>query len=122
MHSKIGKQPHKLSLLSKLTKPFALMIGDRDNTLPFCFKDFFVLFKKLSSIFRFIYYPSLLVVVNDRINQLFFLFVLVEPLHLLDVFRAFPQLQTKNNCYTKNLKHPLETKNATLLRTKHVIF
>ena len=81
-------------------KHFALMIGDRDNTLPFRSKDLFVFFNKVCSTFWVIYYPSLLVelfylnhvVVNERINQLFFYFLLAEPLCPLDVFKAFPQL------------------------------
>ena len=61
VHSKIGNQPHKLFLLSKPTEHFAMMIGDRYNTFPFHSKDLFVVFGKVCSIFRFIYYPSLLV-------------------------------------------------------------
>ena len=59
--------------------------------------------------------------------QLFF----IEPPCLLGVFRTSPQLQTKNNRYTINLKHPLQTKipmsnlilrlSATPLGTKRVL-
>ena len=130
MDSKTGNQPHKLSLLSKPTKLFVLVIDDRDNTLPFRSKDLFLLFEKICSIFRASYYPSLLVefsylnyvVVNERINQLFSYFLLVEPLRLLDVFKAFSQLYTKNNRCTINLKDPLQTKNATMFRVKDVFF
>ena len=42
-------------------------------------------------------------------------------LYLLAVFRVSPQLKTKNNRYARNVKHPLQTKDATPLSTKHIL-
>ena len=84
-------------------KHFALMIGDRDNTLPFCSKDLFVFFDKVCSIFRVIYYPSLLVelfclnhvVVNERINQLFFISSWLSRFVLLTFSKPFRKYKQK---------------------------
>ena len=45
-----------------------------------------------------------------RHYQLLFDFIFVKMLCLLAVFRFSPHLKTKNDCYTINLKHLLQTK------------
>ena len=85
---------------------------------PFCAKDFFILLNDISGIFRFIHFHGSFVqlfcfncvVVHERIYQLLFHFFFVESLRLLDVFKTFSPLKTKNNQYTINLKHPLQIK------------
>ena len=76
----------------------------------FCFIGFLVLFFCFNR-----------VIVNEEIYQLLFYIFFFKTLCLLAVFRVFPHLKTKNKRYTINLKHPLQTKNATPLRTKCVL-
>ena len=94
------------------------MMRDSDDNLPFSAKDFFILLNDTSSIFGFIHFFGSFVqlfcfncvIINEKIYQLlFYFFFFVESPRLLKVFRAF-QLKTKNNRYTINLKHLLQTK------------
>ena len=109
---------HKLFPLPKPTEHFPLMMRDSDDNLPFSAKDFFILLNDTSSIFGFIHFFGSFVqlfcfncvIINEKIYQLlFYFFFFVESPRLLKVFRAF-QLKTKNNRYTINLKHLLQTK------------
>ena len=54
--------------------------------------------------------PVSIVSLFTRIYQLLIYLFFVESLLLLNVFRTFTSLKTKNNQYTINLKHPLQTK------------
>ena len=118
MYFKIGNQPHKLFFFAKLTKHFPLMIPYRYNAFPFCAKYFLVLWYDFYCILRFLHFLSFLVyflcfncvIVNEEIKQLLLYFFFVEPLCLPGVFRTSPQLKTKTNQYTINLKYPLKTK------------
>ena len=111
-------QRHKLFLLTKLTEHFPLIVRDSDDALPFHAKDFLILLNDISGIFRFIHFLGSFVqlfcfncvVVHERIYQLLSHFFFVESLRLLDVFKTFSPLKTKNNQYTINLKHPLQIK------------
>ena len=47
---------------------------------------------------------------SDLFQQILTDFIFVKKLCHLAVFRVSPQLETKNNRYTINLKHPLQTK------------
>ena len=97
---------------------FPLMVRDSDDALPFRAKDFFILLNDISGIFGFIHFLGSFVlvfcfncvVVHERNYQLLFHFFFVKSLRLLDVFKTFPPLNIKNNQYTINLKHPLQTK------------
>ena len=125
----IRNQPSKLFLLPKPTEHFPLMVHNSDDSLLFRSKDFFILLNDVSGMFGFIHFLGSFVqlfclncvIVNERIYQLLFYFFFVESLRLLNVFRTFPELKAKNNNYTTNLKHPLQTKNATPLSTKRVL-
>ena len=118
MYFEPAHQRHKLFLLTKLTEHFPLMVSDSDDALPFHAKDFLILLTDISGIFRFIHFLGSFVqlfcfncvVVHERIYQLLFHFFFVESLRLLDVFKTFSPLKTKNNQYTINLKHPLQIK------------
>ena len=66
-------------------------------------------------------FVSTMSLLTRELIRCFFYFLLVEPLHLLNVLKTFPQLKAKNSYYTINIKHPLQTKNATPLSTKHVL-
>ena len=128
MKCEICSQPNKLFLLSKPTEHFPLMVRDSDDALPFRAKDFFILLKDSSGIFEFIHFLGSFVqlfcfncaVIYVRIYQLL-LYFFVESLRLLDFFRTFTQLKTKNNQYTTNLNYYLQAKSQTLLSTKHVL-
>ena len=108
----------KLFLLFEAFESFALIIHHRYHTFSFCARNFLVLLYHISSLFVFLYFPSQLVqffyfdgVVNSyRLYQLLFDLILVKMLCLLAVLRVSPQLNIKNNRYTKNLKHSLQTK------------
>ena len=97
---------------------FPLMVRDSDDALPFRAKDFFILLNDISGIFGFIHFLGSFVLVfcfncvvaHERNYQLLFHFFFVNSLRLLDVFKTFPPLSIKNNQYTRNLKHPLQTK------------
>ena len=129
MYFKISNQPHKLFLFAEETKHFSLMIWYRYNAL-FCANEIFVFFYDGSSIFQFLYFVGFLVqffhftgiIVNQGINQLFFYFVFIKSFCLFGVLRTSPQLKTKNNRHTINLKHPLQTKNVTPLSTERILF
>ena len=94
------------------------MVRDSDDALSFRAKDFFIHLNDISGIIAFIYFLGSFVqvfsfncvVVHERIYRLLFHFFFVKSLRLLDVFKTFPPLNTKNNQYTINLKHPLQTK------------
>ena len=116
--SEPAHQRHKLFLFTKLTEHSPLMIGNGYNTFPFCAEDFLVLLYNIYPVLRFFHFLSFLikffcfncVVFHERIYQLLFHFLFVDSLCLLNGFKTFLPLETENNQYTINLKHPLQTK------------
>ena len=117
------------NVCTKVAKHFCLMIRYGFNVLTFCAKNFFILFDYVSCIFGFFCFIGVLVlffcfnrvIVIEEIYQLLFYIFFFKTLYLPAVFRVFPHLKTKNKRYTINLKHPLQTKNATPLRAKCVL-
>ena len=98
--SKSATSFRNFSFFSKPTENFPLIICYRYNSPPFRFKNLFIPFNKLCSIFWFVYFSGLLVgffcfncvAVNNRIKKLFSYFFLIQPLYFLLVFKAFSQL------------------------------
>ena len=109
---------YELLFLLEVFKNLPLVKCNRDDALPFHAKNFLVLLDDVSSVFGFLYFVSPLVyfiyfdgiIYRYGLQQLLFDFIFVKTLCLFVGFRVSPQLKTKNNHYTINLKHPLQTK------------
>ena len=74
-----------------------------------------------SSAFSFNSPASILSLITRESISYFFYFFRNYFFCLLGVFRTSPQLQTKYNYYTVNVKYPLQTKNTTPLSTKRIL-
>ena len=109
---------YELLFFFEAFKNLPLVKCNCNDALPFCLKNFLILFYDISSIFRLLYSLSSLIqffyfddiVYRYGLYQLLFYFVFVKTFHLFVGFRVSPPLKTKNNHYTIYLKHPLQTK------------
>ena len=93
---------YKLFFLLEAFKNLPLMKRDRDDTLPFCTKNFFVLLYDVSSIFGFLYFISSLV---------YFIYFNGVLYH----YGLFP------HSYKQKSKTTFTNKNVTPLSTKRVL-